>query len=121
MSQQHRPSVKELARKLKGAKEAIEKGRRFFAEPEKTVGELEKLGIGKVDEVWSLISTLLQEVKPELYEGKRPPEKASEISILGKELFPFCWNSNVTGKRMYLKFVLTDEAFYYVSLHESKF
>ena len=102
-------------------KEAIEKGNRFFAEPDKIAGEINALDLGDAKEVWELILKLLPEIKAAHYEGKRPPEKAYEKAILGEDLFPFCWDSALLKKRMYLKFVLDGDTFYYVSLHESKF
>lgn len=121
MQHTKRPSLKELDGKLRGAKEAIKKGKRLFAEPEKIFGEINALNLGDAKEVWELILNLLPEITSKDYEGRRPPEKAYEKGILGKELFPFCWNSNLLKKRMYLKFVLDCDIFYYVSLHESKF
>ena len=79
------------------------------------------MDLGDAKEVWDLILKLLPEITAKDYEGRRPPEKAYEKAILGKELFPFCWDSTILKKRMYLKFVLDGDILYYVSLHESKF
>lgn len=116
-----RPTVRELNKKLKGAAAAIQNGRRLFAEPEKVVSEINSLDLGDSKEVWELILKLLPEIQPDDYDGRCPPETSYEKAILGKELFPFCWDSHQMKERMYLKFVLDGDTFWYVSLHKSKF
>lgn len=52
--------------------------------------------------------------------AKRPsPQKSYEKAIVGLELLAFSWWSPKYAKQMYIKFVLKNERYYYVSLHES--
>ena len=48
------------------------------------------------------------------------PKKSYEKAIAGLELFAFSWWSEKLAKQMYIKFVLKNERFYYVSLHQSR-
>jgi hypothetical protein len=118
--QNQRPSDRELLKRLKEAKESLNKQQGIFANPAKVVGELYQLGIGDSSEVWSLIKELLEEISPEDYRGTRPPQKSYEKAIAGLELFAFCWWSTKFAKQMYIKFVLKNERYYYVSLHQSR-
>lgn len=114
-----RPSHSELNKKIENAKIALEKNYCLFADKRKALGELTDLNL-KTEDCWDLIRKCLDEIKPEHYAGTRPPLKSYEPRIEGKELFAFCWNSKCCGKMMYLKFVLKNEYFYYVSFHEDK-
>lgn len=116
-----RPTTNELLHKLKEAAEAIHLRNVRFANPAKIGGELNNLNIMDSGEVWNLILALLKEIKCDDYAGGRPPQRSTEKMVEGKDLWAFAWDSAMLGKRMYLKFVLKESAFYYVSLHESKF
>ena len=118
---QSRPTDRELDKKIREAKQALEAGCASFANPEKIVGELMEMEISDSKEVWTLIGELLSEISPKDYAGRRPPMRAYEATIRNKELLAFSWNSRKMGKRMYLKFALKEGRFYYVSLHASKF
>lgn len=115
-----RPSDRELFRRLSDAKEALAHAPGFFANPAKAVGELYALGIMETQEIWQLIKELLEEIEPQDYEGARPPQKSYEKVIMGQELLAFSWLSAKLGKEMYLKFVLKNSRYYYVSLHPSR-
>lgn len=115
-----RPSVRELNRRIAAAKEAIEDGKCKFVSRGKAFGELTDLDVS-TEEVWELISVCLEEIGPENYDGGRPPEKAYEKRIRGKDLFPFAWKSDYLKKKMYLKFVISNDCFWYVSFHESRY
>jgi hypothetical protein len=114
-----RPSTKELGKKIASAKEAIKGGKCYFAHRGKALGELTDMDI-HTEEVWELLHDCLDEIKPADYVGSKPPQKSYEKSIEGKELFAFAWDSENLGKRMYLKFVVSDNRLYYVSFHEDK-
>ena len=118
---QQRPTTNEILHKLKAASKALQEKRVRFANPAKIVGELNELDIDDSSEVWDLIFDLLKEVKSDHYDGGYPPQSANEKVIAGKDLWAFTWDSVKLGKRMYLKFALKDDVFYYVSLHESRF
>lgn len=115
-----RPSDRELIKRLNEAKEYLKNRYGFFTNPSKTVGELIDLGIGDANDVWQLIKELLEEISPKDYKGTRPPQKSYEKAIAGLELMAFSWWSPKFAKQMYIKFVLKDERYYYVSLHQSR-
>lgn len=118
--QQDRPSDGELDRKIKAAKTALESQSGLFANPSKAVGELNALDIEIPNQIWGLIRELLEEISPQDYAGTRPPQKSYEETIAGKELLAFCWHSKKLGQKMYIKFTLKDNRYYYLSLHKSK-
>lgn len=120
MNQPRRPSDKELTGKLNEAQKALCEKQGLFANPANVIGELNDLQINDSAEVWELIKSLIVEIKPSNYTGGRPPYKSYEKSIEGRELFAFSWQSQVLGKKMYLKFALKGDRFYYVSLHEDR-
>ena len=116
----HRPSYREREKKLKAATTALINHKGLYANQSKAAGELYELGIESQAHVWSLILELLEEITPDDYAGGFPPQKSYEKTIENHELLAFCWHSQRLGKKMYLKFALKDNAYYYVSLHRSK-
>lgn len=115
-----RPTDRELIQRIKAAKDCLKKCPGLFANPAKIVGELNALQIDDTNEIWPLMIELLEEIKPQDYKGSRPPQKSYEKAIEGLELIAFCWWSPKLEKQMYIKFVLKNERFYYVSLHQSR-
>jgi hypothetical protein len=115
-----RPSDRELFKRLNEAKEFLKDRQGLFANPSKAMGELNNLNVGDANEVWPLIKELLEEVSPKNYKGMRPPQKSYEKAIEGLELLAFSWWSPRLAKQMYIKFVLKNERYYYVSLHQSR-
>jgi hypothetical protein len=116
-----RPTKREIDKRIKEAQQAVAERRVLFANDRKLVGELMALRIGDTEELWPLIEDLLKELQLDYYDGKHPPESSYEPTIADCELWAFCWNSQRLMKRMYLKFAIKENCFYYVSLHESKF
>ncbi len=115
-----RPSDRELTKRLNEAKEFLKNRYGVFANLSKAVGELNDLDIGDTNEVWQLIRGVLEEITPKDYKGARPPQKSYEKAIVGLELLAFSWWSSKCAKQMYIKFVLKNERYYYVSLHQSR-
>lgn len=115
-----RPSDRELSKRIHEAKESLKIRHGLFANPSKAAGELSDLDIGDTNEVWQLIQELLEEISPKDYRGTRPPQKSYEKAIAGFELLAFCWWSPKLAKQMYIKFVLKNKRYYYVSLHQSR-
>lgn len=115
-----RPSDRELTKRLDEAKEFLKNRNGVFATPSKVVSELNDLDIGDTNDVWQLIRELLEEISPNDYKGSKPPQKSYEKAIAGLELLAFSWWSPICAKRMYIKFVLKNERYYYVSLHQSR-
>lgn len=115
-----RPSDRELFNRIIEAKDSLKNRPGLFSNPSKAVGELNDLDMGNANEVWQLIKELLEEISPKDYRGSRPPQKSYEKTITGVELLAFSWWSPKLAKKMYIKFVLKNERYYYVSLHESR-
>jgi hypothetical protein len=115
-----RPSYKELDKRLKEAKECLDGGSVLFANPSKAVGELYELDIADTDELPPLLRELLGEISPDDYVGSKPPQKSYEKSIEGLELLAFSWWSKKLSQQMYIKFVLKNGRYYYVSLHPDR-
>jgi hypothetical protein len=115
-----RPSDHELTKRLNEAKESLKNRYGLFANPSKAMGELNDLETGDANDVWPLIRELLEEISPKDYKGSRPPQKSYEKAIAGSELFAFSWWSTKCAKQMYVKFVLKNERYHYVSLHQSR-
>ena len=97
-----RPSTHELIKRLTEAKEFLREEKGTFANPAKAVGELNELEIGDSSEIWTLIRELLEEIRPENYDGYKPPQKSYEKAIAGEELWAFSWESQKLGKKMYV-------------------
>lgn len=116
----NRPSDRELLKRINEAKEFLKNRNGLFANPSKVVGELNALNIGNTNDVWPLIMELLEEISPKDYRGARPPQKSYEKATVGLELLAFSWWSLRFSKQMYIKFVLKNERYYYVSLHQSR-
>lgn len=116
----NRPTDGELDKKIKAAKAALIGQSGLYANLNKAVGELYALEIESPDLVWKLIIELLDEISPKDYAGGRPPQKSYEKTIENQELFAFCWSSKKLGKKMYIKFALKGDRYYYVSLHRSR-
>jgi hypothetical protein len=115
--QTSRPSDRELLKRISEAKEYLKNQRGLFANLSKAVSELNDLNICDSNEIWQLIQQLLEEITPQEYKGTRPPQKSYEKAIAGHELMAFSWCSEKLGKKMYIKFALKNERYYYVSLH----
>ncbi len=114
-----RPSPRELARKLLAARALVSSAKWAPAEPVKLGPDLRRFGMFTAQEQGDGILTALREIGPADYIGKRPPEKAYERRVYGREMFAFRWDSKCFGRLMYLKFCITPDALYIVSLHES--
>lgn len=115
-----RPTCREIDKRLKEAKEALENRCVAFANPGKVIGELMSLEIEATDETWELISKLINEIRPEDYQGAYPPLKSYETKIENHDLWAFSWHSYQLKQQMYLKFSIKAGFFYYVSLHKCK-
>jgi hypothetical protein len=115
-----RPSDRELFKRINEAKEFLKNRNGLFANPSKAVGELSDLDICDANAIWRLIEELLEEISPKDYRGTRPPQKSYEKATAGYELLAFSWWSAKFAKQMYIKFVLKNERYYYISLHQSR-
>lgn len=120
MRYRNRPSYKEIEKKISQAKNAIQKNHAFFGSNlDKLIDEFSALKINHTEEIWPLLLTLFDEIKPEHYAGPHPPMISHEPSVLNCEVFIFVWKSQKLTKKMYLKCVVKEDCFYYLSLHAS--
>lgn len=117
-----RPSEKELWKKIEQAKTALAKDEINLLFPEVIILELLNFGDFTIDEdLKDILVELLDTVKPENYEGTRPPQKSYESQIENQELFAFVLNSQkLNCAKLYFKFAVKNEVFWLVSLHEDK-
>lgn len=115
-----RPSIRELHMKISQAKSALEGASGLFANPAKAVGELYELEVFEIQKLWNLILELLDEIVPDDYKGSMPPQKSYEPNTEGYELFAFSWLSKKMSQKMYIKFALKHNRYYYISLHASR-
>lgn len=114
-----RPSHHELNGKLKKASEGASAKRIFLLKPDIIIADLLDLDY-LVEDMDKDLPAILQEIKPENYRGRRPPDKSHEEDILDAELFAFRWNSRFFGRDMYIKFAIIEGALWIVSLHRDR-
>jgi hypothetical protein len=114
-----RSSYRELDRKLKQAREAAAEKRISLVDPDVILADLLDLDYLVGDLVKDL-ATIFREIKPNHYEGRRPPQKSYERGILGSELFAFRWSSRIFARDMYLKFAVREGVLWLVSLHRDR-
>lgn len=72
------------------------------------------------NELFDVLSELLDETSPTHYAGTRPPQRSYERKIEGLELFAFSVESSRFKSQIYYKFALAEKALWLVSLHHDK-
>lgn len=112
-----RPTDAEKDRKLKEAIVALSGKDGYFANPGKAQRELNELDLGDSSEVWALIRKLLPEIHSSNYSGAVPPLRSKEPPVKNHEMFAFSWESKIMGQKMYIKFVIKNSWYFYLSLH----
>lgn len=115
-----RPTYKELDKKINDAKNAVESGELNVINPEAVASDALQLGFLIDDELDTVIMSLLDDLKPGQYVGRRPPPRSYENKIVASELFAFRTSSRRFGCKIYLKFTLFDGAFWLISLHKNR-
>ena len=111
-----RPSHKELTGKIRQAKQAVSQGHIDLLEPDIIAIDAFELGY-LVKDVQNVLCDVLEEITPDDYAGKTPPEQSYEDKIKGSELFAFKWKSKRFGCEVYLKFTLKGDVMWLVSFH----
>jgi hypothetical protein len=111
-----RPSQKELAKKLKEARESALAGRIMIVDQEVIAADALELGY-LVEDITGVVAGALEEIKPSDYAGQRPPQRSYERAILGLELSAFRWKSRLMGAEVYLKFAVKENLLWLVSFH----
>ena len=115
-----RPSEKEIFKRIREAKEALAKGRIAVLNPLAFASDALELGYLIEEELESLLAELLDGLGPAHYVGTRPPQRSYEQTIKGLELFAFELNSLRFQCPVYLKFALSFNVLWLVSLHKSR-
>ena len=114
----HRPSHKELTRKLKNARKLSAHQRLSIVEPFSFAADAIELGYD-IEDLCAIVSSLLNEIISDYYVGDRPPQRSYEDCIQGADLFAFEWQSAVLSAKVYCKFALVNDRLWLVSLHKS--
>lgn len=119
-----RPEHKELHKKLRLAREILVEGDFLAADFFKLAANFHELGLYDQDEQRAAIEKCFEEIRPEQYCGRRPPEKSYERTTTGMEMYAFAWDSGCFRRAMYLKFSIRvsggKSALYLYSLHPDR-
>jgi hypothetical protein len=115
-----RPTYKELDNKISDAKTAVTKGAVNLVNPEAVASDAMELGYLLSDELPDVILSVLANISPKNYVGKRPPSRSYENRIIMSELYAFRAMSDRFNCKVYFKFTLFDEEFYLISLHRNR-
>ena len=115
-----RPSHKELYNKIRGAKEAVSSGLVNIINQEVIACDALELDYLIESDLLNVLSSLLGEISPDNYVGKKPPEKSYEHKIQNMDLFAFRMDSSWFKCKVYLKFALYDGELWLVSLHQHR-
>lgn len=114
-----RSSHKELTGKIKQARVVVSQGRIDIVDPTSIAADALDVGY-LVNDLANVLSEILEEITPDDYVGKSPPERSYEDKIKGSELFAFRWESKRFGCEVYLKFTLRDGVMWLVSFHVNR-
>ena len=116
----HRPTHKELFNKLREAKKAVSNGDVLIINTDAVACDALELDYLIETELLDVLSHLLDEISPEAYAGKKPPEKSYEQKIKDLDLFAFRVDSSRFKCKVYLKFALSNGTLWLVSLHQHR-
>ncbi len=115
-----RPSKKELFNKIREAKAAIAGDRIQIVEAEVIAADAIELGYDIESDLKEILQHLLETLSPEDYRGSRPPDRSYERKIQGLDLFAFVVGISCFDYPVYIKFALTQDTFWLVSLHRDR-
>ncbi|MCF8030817.1 MAG: hypothetical protein K9K39_07980 [Desulfohalobiaceae bacterium] len=115
-----RPSHKELSNKLREARAAVQNRRVFLIDQAALAADAIELGYDIGGELFEVLEELLEKAGQEHYAGAHPPQKSYKDNIHGLDLYPFTIESLGLGCAVYLKFALTKDALWLVSLHKDR-
>lgn len=96
------------------------------AEAQKLAANFGDLDLITLEDQTDALLAALEEIRPENYAGRKPPEKSYELTTQGSELFSFTWASAYFGETMYFKFCLQQDrdgaqpTLYVHSLHKDR-
>jgi len=115
-----RPSHKELTKKIREAEKAVSEGRIIILNQEVIACDALELGYLIEQELAEVLFGLLDEISPENYAGKRPPQRSYKKEIEDLDLFAFKVESSRFRCRVYVKFALAGGDIWLVSLHQDR-
>ena len=115
-----RPSHKELHNKIREARKVVASGSVLLLEQNAIAQDAIDLEYDIGDELFDVLSELLNETSPNHYAGSRPPQRSYERELEGLELFAFAVESSRFNCRVYYKFALAEGAFWLLSLHQDR-
>ena len=115
-----RPSHKELYKKILEARKAVANGLVNLINQDAVVCDAMELGYLIESDLIGVLTSLLNEITPDNYAGKRPPEKSYERQIEDLDLFAFRIESCWFNCAVYLKFALYNNELWIVSLHQNR-
>jgi hypothetical protein len=114
-----RPSYSEIQGKIKQAGEAIARNDLKVLKPSVVALDAFELGV-QFEEITSVLTELLDEIKPGNYVGTYPPQRSYEDEISQRELFAFRWLSKRLGCIAYIKIAFEGSHLWLVSLHSDR-
>ena len=115
-----RPSHKELYKKILKARKAVANGLINLVNQDAVVCDAIELGYLIESDLIGVLTSLLNEISPNNYAGKRTPEKSYERQIEDLDLFAFRIESSWFNCAVYLKFALYNNELWIVSLHQNR-
>jgi len=115
-----RPSHKELYKKILEARKAVANGLINLINQDAIVCDAIELGYLIELDLIGVLTSLLNEITPNNYAGKRPPEKSYERQIEDLDLFAFRVESSWFNCTVYLKFTLYNNELWIVSLYRNR-
>lgn len=116
----NRPSKKELFNKIREAGRAITEGRIEIIDAVAIASDAVELDYDVETELSEILQHVISEATPEHYKGSRPPQMSYKPQINGLELFAFVVEPACFNCAVYIKFALTQDAFWLVSLHKDR-
>jgi hypothetical protein len=115
-----RPSHKELYGKILEARKAVANDLVNLINQDAIVCDAMELGYLIESDLIGVLTSLLNEITPVNYAGKKPPEKSYEQQIEDLDLFAFRVESSWFNCAVYFKFALYNNELWIVSLHQNR-
>ena len=115
----NRPSFKELNNKIRQAKKAVTERKVVILDYAVLLADSFDLQF-ELGEIYEVLSEVIDGISPGDYAGTRPPQHSYEQDILDQDLYAFHGWSKRFGCRVYVKFALTQDRLWLISLHRDR-
>ena len=115
-----RPTHRELTKKLKEAWDFVINEQVFIINQAALAVDALELGYLIENELFEVLSELLEKTNPTHYTGGRPPQRSYEDAISGLDLFAFVVEIERFPQPVYFKFSVSEDALWLVSLHQDR-